>query len=81
MNLNEIYEKAKLTELEIESVPDFIAGNQDFYDSSTFEKLYEYFAFETGEMPYLVAKARTECPDVWILERLEDLGESIPESV
>ena len=48
--------------------------NVEFYETSAFEKLFEYFAFETGEMPYGVAKARTGDPDVWVLEHLQALG-------
>ena len=46
------------------------AAVADFYDTTAFEKLYEYFTFTTAEMPYGIAKARTGDPDVWILERL-----------
>ena len=51
-------------------MPEFIDWNDDFYGSSAFDKLFEYFAFETGEMPYGTAKARDGMPDEWILERL-----------
>ena len=76
MKLNEIYEKAKLTEDEIDLLPEFIAGNIDFFDSPAYEKLFEYFAFEACEMPYGTAKARDGDPDCWILDRLEELGGS-----
>ena len=52
-------------------MPDYINGIQDFYGSKAFDKLYEYFAFESCEMPYDVCKARTVCPDEWIMEYLE----------
>ena len=42
----------------------------DFYDTTAYEKLYEYFTFTTALMPYGVAKARTGDPDVWILDYL-----------
>jgi len=51
-------------------MPLYISDELDFYGTSAFEKLYSYFC-DSGEMPYEVAKARTETPDVWILERLE----------
>ena len=38
--------------------------------SSAYEKLYGYF-LDGGEMPYLVAKARTGDPDFWIIDYLE----------
>lgn len=47
----------------------------DFYGSSAFEKLLGYF-MDTEEMPYGVAKARTGMPDEWILDYLQDLGQS-----
>jgi len=68
-----IYNKANLTPYEAEVLmPLYIEGNAEFYGSKPFEKLFEYFAFETGDMPYGVAKARTDTPDNWILEFLEN---------
>jgi hypothetical protein len=64
-----IYRGAKLTEVEITSMPRYLAGIDEFYDTPAFNKLYEYF-MDTQEMPYDVAKARTECPDEWILNHL-----------
>ena len=72
--LGEIYREAKLTAEDIRMMPAYIAGRAEFYDTPAFEKLYEYFAFETAEMPYGVAKARTETPDVWILDYLEGMS-------
>ncbi|MEC7116170.1 MAG: hypothetical protein VXW76_06350 [Actinomycetota bacterium] len=69
--MDRIYREAKLTPEEIAQMSGFIEGKGEFYLSTAYEKLFEYFAFESGEMPYLVAKARTETPDEWILERLE----------
>jgi len=59
-------------------MPYYIEGNldDDFFDSTAYEKLYEYFAFVTYEMPYGTAKARDGDPDIWILDRLEELNES-----
>ena len=38
----------------------------DFYDSTAYEKLYDYFLCE---MPYGIAKVRTGDPDTCILRR------------
>ena len=76
MSKREIYEASNLTNEEIEAMPDFIEGNEEFYGTVAFEKLFDYFCFETAEMPYGVAKARTETPDVWILDYLEEVHES-----
>ena len=70
MSIKEIYMQAGLSESEIKDMPSYISDDLDFYGSSAFDKLYNYFC-DSGEMPYEVAKARTETPDVWILERLE----------
>jgi len=69
MTTNKIYIQAGLTANEIKNMPLYINGELDFYDTSAFSKLYEHFCV-SGEMPYEVAKARTETPDVWILEQL-----------
>lgn len=71
MALTEIYNAAGLTEDDRSRMPSYIEGEDEFYGSEAYGKLYEYFAFESCEMPYGVAKARTECPDEWILEYLE----------
>ena len=67
----EIYDAAGLTEDDRSRMPSYIEGEDEFYGSEAFGKLYEYFC-NNGEMPYGVAKARTECPDDWIIERLEE---------
>ena len=41
---------------------------------SVYEKLFAYFHFETGEMPYGTAKARDGDPYNWIADKLYDLG-------
>ena len=65
---------AGLTDREVQELLPYIAGTaDDFYDTPMYDKLYEYFAFTTGEMPYGAAKARTEDPDTWILEHLATL--------
>ena len=68
--MNSIFKEAGLTAQEIAKIPDYIDGVLEFYGSPAYEKLYEYYAFEVCEMPYLVAKARTETPDEWIMDRL-----------
>ena len=68
----EILAAAKLTQEEMNNVNKFIEHGDklwEFYDSSEFMKLYEYF-IDIEEMPYSVAKGRTEAPDDWILNRL-----------
>ena len=65
---------AGLTDREVQELLPYIAGTaDDFYDTPMYEKLYEYFAFTTGEMPYGTAKARDADPDTWILEHLASL--------
>ena len=73
MTLNEIYTQAQLTTAEINKMPQYLDWDDDFYASSAYDKLYEYFAFETCEMPYGTAKARDGDPDSWILEKLEEI--------
>jgi len=73
MSLEEIYSNANLSPEEVALMPQYINSSRDFYDSSAFQKLYEYFAFDGPiRMPYGVAKARTGEPDVWILDYLEN---------
>jgi len=72
--LQQIYLEAGLSSNEIALMPTYISGDEDFYDSTAYNKLYEYFAFETGEMPYGTAKARDGEPDVWILDYLEEMA-------
>jgi hypothetical protein len=69
VTINEIYKQAGLSANEIKNMPLYINDELDFYDTSAFNKLYEHFC-DSGEIPYQVAKARTEAPDVWILEYL-----------
>jgi hypothetical protein len=65
---------AGLTDREVQELLPYIAGTaDDFYDTPMYEKLYEYFAFTTGEMPYGATKARDADPDTWILEHLATL--------
>ena len=47
----------------------------DLMDAPTiYDKLFQYFAFDTQEMPYGTAKARDGDPYVWIADKLADLG-------
>ena len=71
MALTEIYNAAGLTQREQQQMPEFLDLTNFFYGSSAYEKLYEYFAFDSCEMPRGIAKARTGDPDYWILEYLE----------
>ncbi len=66
---------AGLTDPEILQMQPHIDGQaDDFFDTPMYEKLYEYFAFTTGEMPYGARKARDEDPDTWILEHLATIS-------
>ena len=69
----QIYLEAGLSSTEIDQMGAYIEGSLEFYGSSAYDKLFEYFAFETGEMPYGTAKARDGEPDVWILDYLEEM--------
>ena len=74
MTLIEVYTAANLTMQERNKMPQYLDWDDEFWSSSAYEKLYEYFAFEACEMPYGVMKARTECPDEWILARLQGMS-------
>ena len=75
MTIYEIYATAGLTPREEQLMAEYLDFNDDFYGSSSYDKLYDYFC-GTGEMPYEVAKFETGEADVWILERLEVISES-----
>jgi hypothetical protein len=49
--------------------------DQEFVSSGAYEKLFNYFAFEAGEMPYGTAKARDGDPVVWICDRMNGIPE------
>lgn len=70
--MDEVYKEAGLTADEIQNMPEYISGEKEFYGTAAFDKLFEHFAFESGEMPYGTRKARTGDPDQWILERVEE---------
>jgi len=46
-----VYEEAGLTPEEVEAMPRYLAGVDEFYGTPAFNKLYEYFAFGVCEMP------------------------------
>lgn len=71
MLLHQVLLAAGLTKPEMLQIMAYIAGTEDdFFDTPMYDKLYEYFAFTTCEMPYGTAKARDGDPDTWILEHL-----------
>ena len=66
---------AGLTDREVQELQPHLVGQAgDFYDTPMYEKLYEYFAFTTCEMPYGTAKARDADPDTWIIDHLTSLS-------
>ena len=77
--INQVYTRAGLTQDEIDGMSAFTGdasaslplGASEFYDSSQFEKLYEYLAFTIAVMPYGAAKGKTETPDEWILQFID----------
>ena len=70
-----VLKAAGLTDQEVHQMQAHITGQaDDFFDTPMYEKLYEYFAFTTCEMPYGTAKARDDDPDSWILEHLTSLS-------
>jgi len=73
--VREIYEAAGLTLVEADEVTAIVEGENDDYLMSAvgYEKLFTYFLDEQL-MPYEVAKARTQCPDDWIEDYLQNLG-------
>ena len=68
----DIYKAAGLDMFEIECAEAYVEEDNDgeFLSTTAFTKLFDYLCFETGAMPYQVAKARTECPDEWIIDHL-----------
>ena len=77
LQAEKVMERAGLTTTEISQMWSWIkSGDMDdaFYGSSQFEKLFRLLAFDTGEMPGDVARAKTGEPDVWILEYLDDIA-------
>ena len=71
MKINQIYLSAGLSSSETQKMTEYMDWNDEFYNSSAYDKLYEYFTAVTEEMPYGTAKARDGDPDLWILNYLE----------
>ena len=74
---------AKLTEEDIKVLGSVIGGQVDFdlldaEHDDLYTRLFNYYCFETAEMPYGTAKARTGDPVDWILNRVE---REIPEEI
>ena len=72
----EVYAAAGLDPQEIQVAEKGIADEMDIYETSAFEKLYEYFAFDgppSIRMPYGTAKARDEDPYYWVMEYLQGM--------
>jgi len=65
MTVNEIYLAAGMTEDDIRRMPSYIEGEDEFYGSEAYGKLYDYF---TDEIPYSVQKCRDDTPDNWIID-------------
>ena len=86
LQAEKVMEQAGLTTGEMSQMWKWIkSGDTDnaFYDSPQFEKLFELLAFDSGVMPYGVAKAKTGEPDLWILEYLDDIasGTQLPQGI
>ena len=75
MTIYEIYSEAGLSPREEQLMAEYLDFNDDFYGSSAYDKLKDYFC-GTGEMPHGVAKFETGEADVWILEKLEVIFEA-----
>jgi hypothetical protein len=73
MTVYKIYAEAGLSPSEKHKMTEYINQNDDFFGSSSYEKLFEYFCC-TGEMPYGTAKATTGDPVEWILEKLGNIN-------
>ena len=72
----EVYAAAGLDPQEIQVAEKGIADEMDIFETSAFEKLYEYFAFDgppSIRMPYGTAKARDEDPYYWVMEYLQGM--------
>ena len=72
--LKKMYSEAGLLPHEMLEMHAYLTGHEDHYNPLAFEKLFEYFAFDLGEMPYGTAKAKTGDPERWIIERLQGVS-------
>ena len=76
LDAEKVMKSAGLSRDEIAQMWPFIKGTVDpwnFIETTMYEKLFDWFAFDGPQdelMPYSCAKARDECPDEWILDRL-----------
>ena len=71
-----VYAGVGLDPQEIQVAERVIAYEMDICETSAFEKLYEYFAFDgppSIRMPYGTAKARDEDPYFWVMEFLQGM--------
>jgi len=65
---------ARLSKREIQVIKNILDSGYDelmLNYPNLYEKLYNYYVFETAQMPYGTAKARTGEPDIWILDQLD----------
>lgn len=69
MKLLEVLSGPRLTSDDINTAVAIGAGQAEL-DDVLFDKLFQIFAFETGDMPYGTAKARTGDPYQWIQKHL-----------
>ncbi len=65
MTLDEI-KKTYAEQIEVVWVTENLNELWDVEYQELFEALFEYYAFETGQMPYGTAKARDDDPAEWI---------------
>ena len=70
MTITDIYNAAGLTEDDRSRMSSYIEGEDEFYGSEAFGKLYDYF---NDEMPYSIQKCWDDTPDNWILEQLDTI--------
>lgn len=74
MTREQILQEAGLTPDETQELIPYLTGESgDFYATTMYDKLFDYFVFKTGEMPYATAKARKGDPDTWILTYLNTI--------
>ena len=74
MTREQILQDAGLTPEEEQKLIPYLMGESDnFFETPMYDKLFDYFVFETGQMPYDTAKARKDDPETWILSQLNML--------
>ena len=79
LNINEVENiKQLLTKDELVLIHRIAFGKDDLDDhEELYDKLFQYYVFETGQMPYGTAKARTGDPFDWITDRIGRIQMSI----